>query len=77
MATMRKKRKARTGGRHTVVRESSREWPGNYVGSFAGIPEDFARLPQGTVEERKKLSIACAREVVQSQGQDLNKRMKK
>jgi antitoxin VapB len=30
-------------------------WPDGYVESFAGIPDDFARPPQGDAEAREKL----------------------
>ena len=38
-----------------VVLEPAHEWPDGYVKSFAGLPEDFARPPQGEVEERTSL----------------------
>jgi len=31
------------------------EWPEGWVESFAGISADFARLPQGDIEERDDL----------------------
>ena len=39
----------------SVILEPIREWPAGYVESFAGIPEDFERPPQGKVEKRRKL----------------------
>lgn len=39
----------------TVILEPSREWPEGYVQSFAGVPEDFVRPPQGELENRRKL----------------------
>ena len=30
-------------------------WPEGYVLSFAGVPDNFARLPQGKPERREKL----------------------
>lgn len=30
-------------------------WPDGYVDSFAGIPDDFERAPQGAPEERETL----------------------
>jgi len=39
----------------TVILEPSREWPEGYVQSFAGVPEDFVRPPQGELEKRRKL----------------------
>ena len=38
-----------------VVLEPAHEWPDGYVESFAGLPEDFARPPQGALEERTSL----------------------
>ena len=38
-----------------VILEPANEWPEGYVESFAGIPEDFARPPQGETERREKL----------------------
>ncbi len=40
---------------NAVILEPSHEWPDSYVESFAGVPEDFARPPQGTPEKRRKL----------------------
>lgn len=41
---------------NAVILEPSKEWPEGYVESFTGVPDDFARPPQGTVEKRRKLS---------------------
>jgi len=30
-------------------------WPDDYVRSFAGLPQDFLRGPQGTTDRREKL----------------------
>ena len=38
-----------------VLLEPADEWPDGYVESFAGVPEDFARPPQGKAEGRAKL----------------------
>lgn len=38
-----------------VILEPMHEWPAGYVESFAGVPEDFERPPQGQVDERRKL----------------------
>jgi antitoxin VapB len=38
-----------------VVIEPANEWPAGYVESFAGIPSDFIRPPQGEVEKRTSL----------------------
>lgn len=39
----------------SVILEPSDAWPEGYVESFAGVPQDFARPPQGEVEKRRKL----------------------
>jgi Virulence-associated protein and related proteins len=39
----------------SVILEPAREWPEGYVDSFAGIPDDFERPAQGSVEKRRKL----------------------
>jgi antitoxin VapB len=39
----------------TVIVEPANEWPVGYVESFAGIPDDFTRPPQGKVEKRPPL----------------------
>jgi antitoxin VapB len=41
--------------RYGVVIEPANDWPVGYVESFAGIPEDFTRPPQGEVEKRTSL----------------------
>jgi antitoxin VapB len=41
---------------NAVILEPSDEWPEGYLESFAGVPEDFKRPPQGVVEKRRKLS---------------------
>jgi antitoxin VapB len=38
-----------------VIVEPAHEWPDEYVESFAGVPEDFTRPPQGAVEKRTSL----------------------
>jgi antitoxin VapB len=38
-----------------VVLESAREWPAEWIESFAGVPDDFERPDQGTVDKRRKL----------------------
>jgi len=38
-----------------VVLEPADEWPEGYVESFAGVPDEFARPPQGEVEKRTRL----------------------
>jgi hypothetical protein len=35
-----------------VIPKQPQSWPEGYVDSFAGIPEDFVRPPQGEVEKR-------------------------
>lgn len=40
---------------NSVILEPPRDWPEGYVESFAGVPDDFARPPQGAVERRRKL----------------------
>lgn len=40
---------------NAVILEPTRGWPEGYVESFAGIPEDFDRPPQGEMEKRRKL----------------------
>ena len=39
----------------SVVLEPMREWPEDYVESFAGVPDDFERPAQGWVDKRRKL----------------------
>jgi antitoxin VapB len=41
-------------GRAVVV-EPAHEWPDGYIESFAGLPDDFTRPPQGEVEGRASL----------------------
>ena len=38
-----------------VVLEPAREWPADWVASFAGVPDDFKRPDQGTTDKRRKL----------------------
>ena len=38
-----------------VILEPAAEWPDGYVESFAGIPDDFTRPPQGRLEKRPKV----------------------
>lgn len=40
---------------NALILEPARGWPEGYVESFAGIPEDFDRPPQGEIEKRRKL----------------------
>jgi antitoxin VapB len=40
---------------NAVILEPARDWPEGYVESFAGVPEDFDRPPQGNAEKRRKL----------------------
>lgn len=40
---------------YAVVVEPVSEWPVGYVESFAGVPENFTRPPQGKVEKRTQL----------------------
>jgi antitoxin VapB len=40
---------------NAVILEPARDWPEGYVESFAGVPDDFTRPPQGDVEKRQKL----------------------
>jgi antitoxin VapB len=40
---------------NAVILEPANEWPEGYVDSFAGIPEDFERPPQGVTDKRRKL----------------------
>jgi len=39
----------------SVVLEPVRDWPEGYVASFTGVPDDFERPAQGSVEKRRKL----------------------
>lgn len=38
-----------------VILEPARDWPEGYAESFAGVPDDFDRPPQGQIEKRQKL----------------------
>jgi len=38
-----------------VVLEPAFQWPEKWVESFAGVPDDFVRPPQGKVEKRSSL----------------------
>ena len=38
-----------------VVLEPTRRWPPKWIESFAGVPDDFERPDQGSVEKRRKL----------------------
>ncbi len=38
-----------------VVLEPACQWPEGWVESFAGVPEDFVRPPQGEAEKRPSL----------------------
>ena len=38
-----------------VILEPADEWPEEWVESFAGVPDDFTRPPQGEAERRQKL----------------------
>jgi len=38
-----------------IVLEPADDWPEGYVESFAGVPDDFARPPQGEADRRDKL----------------------
>ena len=40
---------------NAVVLEPAQDWPAGYAESFAGVPDDFERPAQGTIEKRKKL----------------------
>jgi antitoxin VapB len=39
----------------SVILEPVRDWPEGYVESFTGVPDDFERPVQGSVDERRKL----------------------
>ena len=39
---------------NAVILEPSRDWPDEWVESFAGVPGDFERPDQGTTEKRRK-----------------------
>ncbi len=36
-----------------IILEPADEWPEGYVESFAGVPADFGRPPQGEEDERE------------------------
>ena len=38
-----------------VIVEPAHDWPDGYVDSFAGVPDDFTRPPQGVVDKRTPL----------------------
>lgn len=38
-----------------VVLEPAHAWPEDYVASFAGVPDDFARPDQGQLDTRETL----------------------
>jgi len=38
-----------------VVLEPTREWPTDWIHSFAGVADDFDRPDQGATEKRRKL----------------------
>jgi antitoxin VapB len=38
-----------------VILEPSRDWPESYVESFTGVPDDFDRPAQRTIDKRRKL----------------------
>ena len=40
---------------NSIILEPVREWPSDYVESFAGVPADFERPSQGQTEKRRKL----------------------
>ena len=40
---------------NAVILEPLHEWPVGYVESFAGVPDDFERPPQGETEKRRKI----------------------
>jgi antitoxin VapB len=40
---------------NAVILEPAQDWPEGYVESFAGVPDDFDRPPQGAIEKRQKL----------------------
>jgi antitoxin VapB len=40
---------------NAIILEPAREWPAGYADSFAGVPDDFERPPQGETEKRRKL----------------------
>jgi antitoxin VapB len=38
-----------------VIVEPANDWPDRYVESFAGVPDDLVRPPQGEVKKRMSL----------------------
>jgi antitoxin VapB len=38
-----------------IILEPAEEWPEGYVESFAGVPDDFERPPQGKTDRRETL----------------------
>ena len=40
---------------NSIILEPAREWPADYIGSFAGVPPDFQRPSQGEADKRRKL----------------------
>jgi antitoxin VapB len=38
-----------------VILEPADQWPEGYVESFAGVPKDFARPPQGEIDQRERI----------------------
>lgn len=40
---------------NAIVLEPADAWPQGYAQSFAGVPDDFARPPQGEADRREKL----------------------
>ena len=40
---------------NSVILEPVHEWPAGYVESFSGVPDDFTRPSQGSVDKRRKL----------------------
>lgn len=40
---------------NSVVLEPSHDWPSGWVESFTGVPGDFQRPEQGSIDRRRKL----------------------
>jgi len=40
---------------NAVILEPAQDWPEGWVASFAGVPKDFVRPPQGETEKRRKV----------------------
>jgi len=38
-----------------IIVEPAHDWPEGYIESFAGVPDDFTRPPQGMAEKRTSL----------------------